>query len=95
MDNLLTLVKTERAAELRFVVGQPPVIVGDTEEHMLEGPPITDENAHELLRSIANTRHMRELREKGEVVFLYKLHGTSPFLVRARLRNGAIAFEIL
>ena len=95
IDNLLTLVTTQRAVELRFVVGRPPVIVSDTEEHALEGPPITSENAHELLRSIANTRHMRELREKGEVKFLYKFQGTLPFLVRARTRDGTIAFEIL
>ncbi|SRR6266581_1047577 len=95
MENLLMLVSTERAVALKLQVGLPPVIVLENENHALEGPPITPEEVEELLRSIANTRHMRELRENGDVVFIYKFQGSSPFLVRAKLQNGYVGFEIL
>ncbi len=94
MDNLLTLISTVRARELRFRAGTPPVIVLEDEQHPLEGPPITAEIAEHLLRSIANTRQMRELKERGAVTFVYNFRGTSPFLVSARLEEENVVFDI-
>ncbi len=94
MDNLLTLVDTEHAKSLKICAGIPPQVMLKDESHGLEGPPVTPELAEELLRSIANTRQMRELQENGSVTFLYKLMGSSPFLVQATLDQGTVAFQV-
>ena len=94
MDNLLTLVRSEEAGELRFRADAPPVIVVEGEPHPLEGPPITAEDLELLLRSIAGSREMRQLRAHGMVDFIYYLYGNSPFLVRARIRDGMVAFDV-
>ena len=94
MDNLLTLITTEQARELRFRAGAPPVVVLGEEPHPMEGPPLTVNCAEQLLRSIANTRQMRELRERGAVTFIYSLRGSSPFLIRAALEGDSIVFNV-
>ena len=93
MDNLLTLARIDHAHVLRIAPGSPPVVVLRDTEHKLEGPPITPEIADQLLRSVATTRHLRRLREGGSVQFMYTLPGGWPFLIRARLRDGQVAFE--
>src|SRR5437899_1676531 len=94
MDNLLTLVSVEQAQELRVRAGTPPVIVLEDRPHPLEGPPLTAESAEELLRSIANTRQMRMLRDRGAVEFIYNFRSASPFLVRASIENENVGFVI-
>jgi len=94
MDNLLTLITTEQARELRFRAGTPPVVVLNDEPHAMEGPPLTAESAEQLLRSVATTRHMRQLRERGEVTFIYTLQGSSPFLIRALIENQNVIFDV-
>ena len=94
MENLLTLIASEQARELRFRAGAPPVVVLGDEPHAMEGPPLTAEAAEQLLRSVATTRQMRELRERGAVTFIYTLQGTSPFLVNALLENQKVVFAV-
>ena len=94
MENLLTLITTERARELRFRPGTPPVVVLADEPHTLEGPPLAADGPEQLLRSIAGSRQMRELRERGAVTFIYTLAGSSPFLIRAMIENQNVVFEV-
>jgi len=68
--------------------------VFEDEQHPIEGPPITAEIAEYLLRSIANTRQMMELKERGAVTFIYTLRGASPFLVRAKMEHEHVAFDV-
>ncbi len=94
MDNLLTLVASEQAGELRLRADAPPVIFVEDESHPLEGPPITAEEIQRLLRSMAGSREMRELRERGVVTFIYHFQGTSPFLVSASMQDGRVSFNV-
>lgn len=87
MDDLLYLVHSDGADELRLHVGQPPVIVLEGEQQPLEGPAMTTEDAEHLLQCIANTRQRRELREHGVVEFLYRFRGRASFVVRARMEE--------
>ena len=64
------------------------------EPHTLEGPPLTSEGAEQLLRSIANTRQMRALQERGAVEFMYHFQGTLPFLVRAKITGASVEFTV-
>ena len=94
MDHLLTLLTTEKARELRFRAGSPPIIVLESEQHPLQGPPITAEDLVRLLRSIATSRQMRALRECGTVQFVHTLPDRSPFLVRAKMEDTNVVFEV-
>jgi Tfp pilus assembly ATPase PilU len=94
MDHLLTLLTAEKAKELRFRAGRPPVIVSENEQHSLQGPPIAAEDVWRLLRSMANSRQMRDLRDRGAVSFVYTTRGRSPFLVRAKVEDDEVLSDI-
>ena len=64
------------------------------ENHTVEGPEITAEMAEQMLRSIASTRQMRELWERGIVQFIYTFRRSSPFLVRATLGDAVVGFDV-
>jgi twitching motility protein PilT len=94
MDHLLHLLHSDGADELRLHVGQPPVIVLDGELQPLEGPAITAEDAEQLLQSISNTRHRRELREQGMVEFICRFRNRANFVIRARMEGENIGMDI-
>ena len=94
LDQLLAMLTIEKARQLRFRGGRPPVIVSEDEEHSLQGPPITGEDVVRLLRSMASSREMRDLRACGAVQFIYTTRGRSPFLVRARMEDENVVFDV-
>lgn len=94
MDNLLTLIRSEQARELRIRAGVPPIVISEDETHTLEGPPLTTEAAEQLLRSIANTRQMRVLQQSGAVDFMFHFEGKLPFLVHAKMSNATVEFTV-
>jgi Tfp pilus assembly pilus retraction ATPase PilT len=94
MDDLLHLVHSDGADGLRLNVGQCPIVVLDGDEHQIEGPAITRENAEQLLQSIADTRQRRELRERGWVEFIYRFRQCASFVVRARIEDENVSMEI-
>ena len=94
LEHLLALLTTEKAGELQFRAGSPPMLVSENERHPLQGPPISNEDLMKLLRSLATSRQMRNLREFGVVQFVHALPDRSPFLVHATIENEKIAFDI-
>jgi len=94
MDHLLTMLTTEKAKELVFRAGSPPVIVSDREQHSLQGPPTAGEDVMQLLRSLATSRQMRQLRERGTVEFVYTTRGRCPFMVRAKMEDENVVFHV-
>ena len=94
MDHLLSLLTIEKAKELRFRAGSPPLVVTEDEQRSLQGPPITGEDVERLLRCLATSRQMRDLRKCGKVRLIYTTRGRSPFLVRAEMADQTIVFDI-
>jgi hypothetical protein len=94
MEHLLILLAAEKAQALQFRAGSPPVMVSEDEKNQLQGPPISGEDVLLLLRKMASSRQMRDLRECGSVQFLYTVRGRLPFLVRARMENENVVFEV-
>src|SRR5437773_2135284 len=94
MDDLLHLVNSDGADELRLHVGTPPVIVLEGEHHAVEGPPITPEDAEQLLQRVATTRQRRELRDRGMVQFIYRFRRSTDFVVRARMEHQNVGIDI-
>jgi len=94
MYDLLQLLNSDGADELRLHVGSPPVFVMQGERHLVEGPPITFDDAEQLLKSVAGTRQRRELRERGWVQFVYRFRGATDFVVRARIEDDSVGIDI-
>ena len=94
IGDLLHLVNSDGADELRLRVGAPPVVVLGGDEHVVEGPPITAENAEQLLQCLADTRQRRELRERGNVHFIYRFRRSTDFVVEARIEAEDVALDI-
>jgi Tfp pilus assembly ATPase PilU len=94
IDDLLHLVHSDGADGLKLEVGRPPTIVMDGEDQEVEGPAITVEDAEELLQSIADTRQRRDLREHGDVEFIYRFRQCASFVVRAKIRDENVFIDI-
>lgn len=94
MDDLLRLLHSDGADELRLHVGAPPVIVLDGEPQTIEGRTLTSEDTERLLQSIANTRQRRALREHGAVEFIYRFRRSTAFVVRARVEDEKVGIDI-
>jgi Tfp pilus assembly pilus retraction ATPase PilT len=91
MDQLLGLIHSDAADRLKLQIGKVPVIVLHGEEHPMEGPPLTIEEAEHLLQSIADTRQRRELRNHGVLEFVYRFRHRADFVVRARMEGETLA----
>jgi Tfp pilus assembly pilus retraction ATPase PilT len=94
MDDLLHLLHSDGADELRLHVGQPPILVLDGEPHPVESPAITPEEAEQFFQSLSDTRQRRFLREHGMVKFLYEFRGRAIFVIQAKLENGSVTIDI-
>ena len=94
MVDLLDLIHCEGAETLQVRVGAPPVFIRQDTRQPVEDYKIGAADAEELLRSIANTRQMRELWERGAVEFIYLFRRSIPFLVRAWVEDERVGFDI-
>src|SRR5438552_2233924 len=82
IGDLLKLLVVERGESIRLKVGYQPVLMIKGQEFEVEGPVIFEEVMEELLRTVASTRQVRDLRERGTVEIIHTFQG-SRFLVRA------------
>jgi Tfp pilus assembly ATPase PilU len=94
IDDLLSLVATEQAEELRLHAGNPPVLVVQSEHHAVEGPALTGENTEQLLRSVANSRQIRQFREHRMGDFLYTFQESLRFRVHATLEDENVGLDL-
>jgi Tfp pilus assembly ATPase PilU len=94
MDALLHLLHSDGADRLRLQVGQPPVVVIDGEDQQIEGPAITVESVQQLLQSVTDTRQRRDLREHGDIEFIYRFRQCASFVVHATIRDEHVFIEI-
>lgn len=94
MEDLLLLLTAEDARSLRFCAGSPLVIASEDKHRPLQGPAVSDEDVLWLLRKLASSRQMRELRENGTVQFMYRAPGQPPFLLRAKMLNEQTIFDV-
>ena len=94
MDDLLYLVQSDGADGLKLQVGQPPVVIIDSEDQQVEGPVITVENAEQLLQSITDTRQRRGLRQHGDIEFIYRFRSCASFVVHAKIRDENVSIDI-
>ncbi|EEF61519.1 hypothetical protein Cflav_PD4197 [Pedosphaera parvula Ellin514] len=82
ISELINLLITARAERARLEVGYPATLIVKSREIEIEGPAVTPEAIAELVRSVACTRQIRNLRKYGTIEAIYTFKG-SRFLVRA------------
>lgn len=94
MSDLLALIVAERAEGLSITPGQPPCIHLRGVMHVIEGPRVSAVHALSLLRSIADTRQMRQLHEHGRAEFLLTFRESARFRVTAKREDDEVHFQI-
>lgn len=88
MSDLLQLVVSEGASDLHIRVGVPPVIRLHGILHRVEGPPLTPEDAEELMRSITSEEHIQQVRERGTTDFGFAFGDAARFRVSVFKERG-------
>lgn len=91
MSDLLQLVVSEGASDLHIRVGVPPVIRLHGILHRVEGPPCTNEDTEELMRSIASDDHIQQVRERGTADFGFAFGDMARFRVSIFKERGQFA----
>ena len=92
--DLLNLISNESAERLILQVGKPPVICLNGEENVVEGPPVTQENAIRLFHSLATAEQIRELDSCGDIHFIYTSPTAAKFGVIAQVEHEDTNLEI-
>lgn len=94
MTDMLTLAVSERVDRLTIRVGEPPILQIGDESHKVEGPVITRDEAFSLLRSLADTRQLNNLRRNGEAKFIHVFNEATSFVVLAKLVNDTTSLDL-
>lgn len=93
MTDLLTLLVTDHAEGLSVIPGQAPAVHLLGEAHPILGPGVSPEHAEALLRSLADTRQMREFQERGTAEFVFTFRDSARFRVEARIERDEVQFH--
>lgn len=93
IPDLLKLLRAERGDRVLLEVGSPPTMIVEGELHAMEGPPVLEGAAEEMIRSVASTREMRIFRESGTVDVIVPFGGLR-YLVRAVRGFGEFRLEL-
>jgi twitching motility protein PilT len=88
MSDLLGLIVEQGGSDLHIRVGTPPVIRVHGILHRVEGPPLTPEDAEELMRSITSDDHIQHVRERGGADFGFAFGEAARFRVSVFKEKG-------
>lgn len=94
MSDLLQLMVSEGAADLHIRVDTPPVIRLHGAMHRVEGPPITEEDAEDLMRSITSEESIQQVREQGGADFAFAFGELARFRVSVFKEKGRFAMVL-
>jgi Tfp pilus assembly pilus retraction ATPase PilT len=89
MSDLLELSLLERAEELRLRAGEAPVMVIHGEPNAIDVPAMTADDVTELFQSVATGEQLKELRQCGDIHFVYVFQNSARFGVTANMERGA------
>lgn len=94
MNDLLTLVAKQGAAELRLEPDRPPMMLLRGKLRVLDGPLISSDQIRELFCGIATEEQRRELDLCGTSNFRYAVENATKFSVRAAIRGKSLSMSI-
>jgi hypothetical protein len=91
---LLRKLLADGAYGLTLRTGDHPVVHSDKGSHTIEGTSPTSEEILSLVRRITESRHMRELRERGVVSFMHTFDSHVHLLGSARMEKDQVRLEL-
>ena len=94
LEELLSLVVSEKADGIRLCPGEPPCIVVAGESRPLQGPCIGPAETDRFLRAVANTRQMRQFWSEHLLECDFLFQGLHPFWVYASDDGESIMLEL-
>lgn len=94
MSDLLQLVVSEGSSDLHIRVGIPPVIRLHGILHRVDGPPMTQEDTEEMMRSITSEDHIQHVRERGGADFGFAFGTAARFRVSVFKEKGNFAMVL-
>jgi Tfp pilus assembly ATPase PilU len=93
MEDLLNLLRSEGAEELRLTPGTPPALVTQGKSRPLDTSNLTPGESDILLNSISNDEQRKELEACGDIQFIFTQNSTR-FAVTATHSGGTINIRI-
>ncbi len=94
LADLLNLVVSESAEELRLEAGQPPLIIVRGQSRALNLPALTTDNLADLFSSFATPEQTEELRRCGDIHFNYTSQRSGRFGVKATSERVGITLKM-
>ncbi len=94
IKDLLALIDSEGAQELRLAPGSQPIMLLHGRPRPLAVSPLTGDNVAELLRSFAPPEQLKELHACGDTHFIYQSETTAKFSINAAMKGEEITVQI-
>lgn len=92
IDDLLQIMIEQQASDLHIKVGSPPGVRIHGELLPIEGvPPLTPDDAEQLITSIMEDRHKKEFAETKELDFAYSFSDLYRFRVNVFMQRQAMS----
>ena len=94
LDDLLKLVESEQAQELRLEPGRSPEMAVGGRVRVLDLPAITGDEVAELFCTFAPPEHLEELSRCGDVHFNFGFPNSARFKVSASLKGQNMSLKL-
>ena len=94
LNDLLKIIGSEQAEELRLVPGKSPELAVGGRIRVLDLPPITGDEVAGLFRTFASHEHLEELNRCGDVHFNFSFPGAARFKVSASLKGQDVSLKL-
>src|SRR5512146_3165563 len=94
LNDLLKLIESEQAEELRLVPGKSPEMAVGGRIRVLGLPPITGDEVAGLFRAFALPEHLEELSRCGDVHFTFSFQRSARFKVSASLKGQDMSLKM-
>lgn len=94
LNDLLKLLESEKAEELRLEPGRSPEMGIGGQIRMLDLPPITGDEVAGLFRTFAPPEHLEELSRCGDVHFNFSFQRSGRFKVSASLQGREMSLKL-
>ena len=94
MLDLLSLLTSEEAEELRLEADRPPMMVLHGKARVMDGALVSNEDVAELFRSIATEAQNSELARCGESHFIFVSDRSARFKIRATIDGDRVCVVV-
>lgn len=94
LENLLQLAVDERASDLHFSVGVPPMLRVDGQLSPVEMPPVTESDTERYTNTLANPAQLKAIQENGGADFCISYGEQARFRTSIFRQRGRISLAL-